>query len=181
MARAPSFPRNLSLHVLSRERESRSLKLLMSTTDWMPASVGMTNYDTVSKVGRGRDEGGIDVRGESPSGGARAYDVDELWERRKAIKFSRQAVPIFLTFMLRNMEQLIVEQKARELRTDVTQAARESWELILLKGFFDPPYGRHLIFKGGTSLDWENESQEPLSRPDQRLRRAVSGIRTEEG
>jgi predicted nucleotidyltransferase component of viral defense system len=50
------------------------------------------------------------------------------------------------------MEQMIAEQKARELRIDVTQVVRESWELILLKGLFDSPYGRDLIFKGGTAL-----------------------------
>ena len=50
------------------------------------------------------------------------------------------------------MEQVIAEQKARELRIDVTQVVRESWELILLKGLFDSPYGRDLIFKGGTAL-----------------------------
>jgi hypothetical protein len=39
MGKTLSFP---------RKRESRSLKLLMSAPDWMPASAGMTNYDTVS-------------------------------------------------------------------------------------------------------------------------------------
>jgi hypothetical protein len=57
MGKTLSFPRNLSLHVLSRERESRSLKLLMSAPDWMPASAGMTNYDTASIRGRGQDKG----------------------------------------------------------------------------------------------------------------------------
>lgn len=50
------------------------------------------------------------------------------------------------------MERIIAEQKARELRIDVTQVVRESWELILLKGLYDSPYGRDLIFKGGTAL-----------------------------
>jgi predicted nucleotidyltransferase component of viral defense system len=50
------------------------------------------------------------------------------------------------------MEQVLAEQKARELRIDVTQVVRESWELILLKGLFDSSYGRDLIFKGGTAL-----------------------------
>jgi predicted nucleotidyltransferase component of viral defense system len=50
------------------------------------------------------------------------------------------------------MEQQIAEQKARELRIDVTQVVREFWELILLKGLYDSPYGRDLIFKGGTAL-----------------------------
>ena len=50
------------------------------------------------------------------------------------------------------MEQLIAEQKARGLRIDITQVVREFWELILLKGLYDSPYGRDLIFKGGTAL-----------------------------
>jgi hypothetical protein len=32
-----------------RKQESRSFKLLLSPTAWMPASEGMTNYDTVSQ------------------------------------------------------------------------------------------------------------------------------------
>jgi hypothetical protein len=40
--------------------------LLMSTTDWMPASAGMTNYDTVSEGG-GR--GGGDKRRQNKSVG----------------------------------------------------------------------------------------------------------------
>ena len=43
MGKTPSFP---------RKRESRSLKLLLSPTDCMPASAGITNYDTVF-CGRG--------------------------------------------------------------------------------------------------------------------------------
>jgi predicted nucleotidyltransferase component of viral defense system len=50
------------------------------------------------------------------------------------------------------MEQLIAQQKARELRIDISQVVREAWELILLKGLFDSPFGRDLIFKGGTAL-----------------------------
>jgi hypothetical protein len=61
MRKTLSFPRNLSLHVLSREWESRSLKLLMSAPDWMPASAGMTNYDTVSGGGEGRRKGKVKV------------------------------------------------------------------------------------------------------------------------
>ncbi len=34
-----------------RKRESRILKLLMFTTDWVPASAGTTNYDTASEKG----------------------------------------------------------------------------------------------------------------------------------
>ena len=50
------------------------------------------------------------------------------------------------------MEQLIAEQKVRELGIDKTQIIREYWELIILKGLYESPYGRHLIFKGGTAL-----------------------------
>jgi hypothetical protein len=35
-----------------RKRESSSLKLLLSPTDWMPAFAGMTNYDPVPGVRR---------------------------------------------------------------------------------------------------------------------------------
>ena len=50
------------------------------------------------------------------------------------------------------MEQLIAEQKARELKIDKTQVVREDWELIVLKGLYESPFGRYLIFKGGTAL-----------------------------
>ena len=50
------------------------------------------------------------------------------------------------------MEQVIAEQKARELKVDKTQVVREHWELTLLKGLYESPYGRFLIFKGGTAL-----------------------------
>ena len=50
------------------------------------------------------------------------------------------------------MEQSIAEQKARELKIDKTQVVREYWELIILKGLFESPFGRFLIFKGGTAL-----------------------------
>lgn len=50
------------------------------------------------------------------------------------------------------MEQSIAEQKARELKIDKTQVVREYWELIVLKGLYESPFGRYLIFKGGTAL-----------------------------
>jgi len=50
------------------------------------------------------------------------------------------------------MEQLLSEQKARELKIDTTQVVREYWELIILKGLCESPLGRYLIFKGGTAL-----------------------------
>jgi len=50
------------------------------------------------------------------------------------------------------MEQSIAEQKARELKIDKTQVVREYWELIMLKGLYGSPFGRFLIFKGGTAL-----------------------------
>jgi len=50
------------------------------------------------------------------------------------------------------MEQKIAEQKSKDLKIDRTQVVREYWELILLKGLYDFPVGRSLIFKGGTAL-----------------------------
>ena len=50
------------------------------------------------------------------------------------------------------MEQSIAEQKVRELKIDITQVVREYWELIVLKGLFESPFGRFLVFKGGTAL-----------------------------
>ena len=50
------------------------------------------------------------------------------------------------------MEQLIAEQKALEFKIDRTQVVREYWELLILKGLYESPYGRYLIFKGGTAL-----------------------------
>jgi len=50
------------------------------------------------------------------------------------------------------MEQSIAEQKARELKIDKTQVVREYWEFIVLKGLYESPFGRYLIFKGGTAL-----------------------------
>lgn len=50
------------------------------------------------------------------------------------------------------MEREIAENLARELRIDVIQVVREFWEIIILKGLFDSPEGKFLIFKGGTVL-----------------------------
>src|SRR3990170_1711274 len=50
------------------------------------------------------------------------------------------------------MEQSIADQKARELKIDKTHVVREYWELIVLKGLYESPFGRYLIFKGGTAL-----------------------------
>jgi predicted nucleotidyltransferase component of viral defense system len=50
------------------------------------------------------------------------------------------------------MEQYLAQQKARELQIDLTQVVREYWEILVLKGLYDSPYGRNLIFKGGTAL-----------------------------
>jgi predicted nucleotidyltransferase component of viral defense system len=50
------------------------------------------------------------------------------------------------------MEQYLAQQKARELQIDQTQLVREYWEILVLKGLYDSPYGRKLIFKGGTAL-----------------------------
>lgn len=50
------------------------------------------------------------------------------------------------------MERIIAENLAKLLRIDITQIAREYWEILILKGLFDSPEGKHLIFKGGTAL-----------------------------
>ncbi len=50
------------------------------------------------------------------------------------------------------MEQYLAQQKARELQIDVTQVVREYWEILILKGLYDSPFGRNLIFKGGIAL-----------------------------
>ena len=50
------------------------------------------------------------------------------------------------------MEQVLAEKTARELKVDKTQVVREYWELTVLKGLYESPYGRFLIFKGGTAL-----------------------------
>ena len=50
------------------------------------------------------------------------------------------------------MEQSIAEQKARELKIDKAQVVREYWELVVLKGLYESPFGRYLLFKGGTAL-----------------------------
>jgi len=50
------------------------------------------------------------------------------------------------------MEQLIAGQKALELKIDMTQVVREYWELFILKGLYESPYGRYLLFEGGTAL-----------------------------
>lgn len=50
------------------------------------------------------------------------------------------------------MEREIAENQARDLKIDLTQVVREFWEIIILKGLFDSPEGKFLIFKGGTAL-----------------------------
>ncbi|MCX5886536.1 MAG: nucleotidyl transferase AbiEii/AbiGii toxin family protein [Proteobacteria bacterium] len=50
------------------------------------------------------------------------------------------------------MERELAEIQAKNVKIDVTQIVRESWETILLKGLFDSPEGKFLIFKGGTAL-----------------------------
>jgi predicted nucleotidyltransferase component of viral defense system len=50
------------------------------------------------------------------------------------------------------MEHELAERQAKNLKIDVTQVVRESWEIILLKGLFDSAEGKLLIFKGGTAL-----------------------------
>lgn len=50
------------------------------------------------------------------------------------------------------MEQTLAERLARELKIDVTQVAREYWEVILLNRLFETPGSGDLVFKGGTAL-----------------------------
>ena len=50
------------------------------------------------------------------------------------------------------MERVIAENQAKNLKIDVTQVVREFWETVILKGLFDSPDGKSLIFKGGTAL-----------------------------
>ena len=50
------------------------------------------------------------------------------------------------------MEREIAENQARDLKIDLAQVVREFWEIIILKGLFDSPEGKFLIFKGGTAL-----------------------------
>jgi predicted nucleotidyltransferase component of viral defense system len=50
------------------------------------------------------------------------------------------------------MEQELAESLSRNLRIDITQVVREFWETVILKGLFDLPEGKFLIFKGGTAL-----------------------------
>jgi predicted nucleotidyltransferase component of viral defense system len=50
------------------------------------------------------------------------------------------------------MEREIAENQAKNLKIDVTQVVREFWETVILKGLFDSPEGKLLIFKGGTAL-----------------------------
>ena len=54
--------------------------------------------------------------------------------------------------MLINMERQIAENQAKNLKIDVTQVVREFWETVILKGLFDFPEGKLLVFKGGTAL-----------------------------
>jgi len=54
--------------------------------------------------------------------------------------------------MLSIMEQRLAERVALELKIDVTQVAREYWEVVLLNRLFESPGSGDLVFKGGTAL-----------------------------
>lgn len=43
-------------------------------------------------------------------------------------------------------------QEAKKNGTDIVNIVREYWEIVLLKNLFESPYGKDLIFKGGTAL-----------------------------
>ncbi len=50
------------------------------------------------------------------------------------------------------MERSLAEDISKKLRIDIAQVVREFWEIVILKGLFDVPDGKFLIFKGGTAL-----------------------------
>ncbi|MEK6690090.1 MAG: nucleotidyl transferase AbiEii/AbiGii toxin family protein [Nitrospirota bacterium] len=50
------------------------------------------------------------------------------------------------------MEREIAENQASNLKIDIMQVVREFWEIVMLKGLFESPEGKFLIFKGGTTL-----------------------------
>ncbi|MEW6409793.1 MAG: nucleotidyl transferase AbiEii/AbiGii toxin family protein [Nitrospirota bacterium] len=50
------------------------------------------------------------------------------------------------------MERELAENLSKRLRIDIAQVVREFWETVILKGLFDAPEGRFIIFKGGTAL-----------------------------
>ena len=50
------------------------------------------------------------------------------------------------------MERVIAENQAKRLKIDLIQIVREFCETVILKGLFDSPDGKSLIFKGGTAL-----------------------------
>ncbi|MBI4714584.1 MAG: nucleotidyl transferase AbiEii/AbiGii toxin family protein [Nitrospirae bacterium] len=50
------------------------------------------------------------------------------------------------------MEREIAELQAGKLKIDLIQVVREYWETLILKGLFESPEGKFLIFKGGTAL-----------------------------
>lgn len=50
------------------------------------------------------------------------------------------------------MERELAENLSKKLRIDIAQVVREFWETVILKGLFDAPEGKFLIFKGGTAL-----------------------------
>ena len=50
------------------------------------------------------------------------------------------------------MEQILAEKISKELKIDITQVVREYWEIVFLKELLESPYGKYLVFKGGTAL-----------------------------
>lgn len=54
--------------------------------------------------------------------------------------------------MLRIMEREIAAQEAKKNGTDIVNIVREYWEIVLLKNLLESPYGKDLVFKGGTAL-----------------------------
>lgn len=54
--------------------------------------------------------------------------------------------------MLIIMEREIAAKEAKKRGTDIVNIVREYWEVILLKYLFESPYGKDIVFKGGTAL-----------------------------
>ncbi|HID96071.1 MAG TPA: hypothetical protein EYP53_08470 [Candidatus Latescibacteria bacterium] len=50
------------------------------------------------------------------------------------------------------MEQDLALRLSRQLKISLEQVVREHWEIVILKGIFESPAGKFLIFKGGTAL-----------------------------
>lgn len=57
-----------------------------------------------------------------------------------------------LTNLLRIMEFKLANDLSKKLQIDITNIAREYWEMFILNGLYSSNLGLNLIFKGGTAL-----------------------------